>query len=208
MLLTPLWKRVRRSGIAPLSAPALSAVRLRARHLIDQLSWRHIRGRVAAARIRGRFGTWRGRRPFWAGLVTFGAGLPILYWPYANLDLGSVPLSLSTTSGAGSLLIGVLLIVLGLSLWYQPHHRTFAGIATLLLAVISLPVANFGGLLLGMLAGLVGGCLACSWSPPVVVAEPPEPACPFTVAEPPTASEPRSGPDDPSAPEVAFSTAG
>ncbi|MEU4097603.1 DUF6114 domain-containing protein [Streptomyces sp. NPDC026673] len=158
--------------------------------------------------VRGRFRIWRGRRPFWAGLVTFGAGLPILYWPYANLDLGSVPLSLSTTSGAGSLLIGVLLIVLGLSLWYQPHHRMFAGIATLLLAVISLPVANFGGLLIGMLAGLVGGSLACSWNPPAVVAEPPTPDCPFTVAEPLTADEPRSDPADLPGSEVAYSTAG
>ncbi|MGW2749291.1 DUF6114 domain-containing protein, partial [Streptomyces sp. NPDC001450] len=31
------------------------------------------------------FRAWRGERPFWAGLFTLAAGLPILYWPYVNL---------------------------------------------------------------------------------------------------------------------------
>lgn len=122
--------------------------------------------RVTAADARRRFTTWRGERPFWAGLFTFKAGLPILYWPYANLNLGGIPLTLSTTSGAGSLVIGVLLMALGLALWYRPHLRVFAGIATLLLALISFPVANFGGLFLGLISALIGGSLACAWMPP------------------------------------------
>ncbi|MEU6192561.1 DUF6114 domain-containing protein [Streptomyces sp. NPDC047061] len=119
-----------------------------------------------APEFRRGFRTWRGERPFWAGLFTFAAGLPILYWPYANLNLGGIPLALSTTSGAGSLVIGTLLLVLGLTLCCRPHLRVFAGIATLLLAVVSLPVANFGGLFLGVACGLVGGSLACAWLPP------------------------------------------
>lgn len=122
--------------------------------------------RRTAAHARRRFRTWRGERPFWAGFFTLAAGLPILYWPYANLDMGAVPLAMSTTSGAGSLVIGVLLIALGLTLWYQLHLRMFAGIATLLLALVSFPVANFGGLFLGVFSGLIGGALACSWIPP------------------------------------------
>ncbi|MFD8999868.1 DUF6114 domain-containing protein [Streptomyces sp. NPDC059582] len=125
---------------------------------------------VTVARARDRFRTWRGERPFWAGFFTFTAALPILYWPYANLDLGGVPLALSTTSGAGSLIIGALLMTLGITLWYHPHHRVFAGIVTLLLAVVSLPVANFGGLLLGLISGLIGGSLACAWMPPAAAA--------------------------------------
>ncbi|MEV5841236.1 DUF6114 domain-containing protein [Streptomyces sp. NPDC051985] len=128
---------------------------------------------VTAAEFRRRFRTWRGERPFWAGLFTFAAGLPILYWPYAHLDLGGIPLALSTTSGAGSLVIGILLPTLGVTLCCRPHLRVFAGIATLLLALISLPVANFGGLFLGVLCGLVGGALACAWLPPPPATEPP-----------------------------------
>ncbi|MEV6056875.1 DUF6114 domain-containing protein [Streptomyces sp. NPDC052107] len=121
---------------------------------------------LTAPELRRRFSTWRGERPFWAGLFTFAAGWPILYWPYAHLDLGGVPLALSTTSGAGSLVIGILLLVLGIALWYRPHLRVFAGIATLLLALISFPVANFGGLFLGAASSLIGGSLACAWMPP------------------------------------------
>ncbi|MEU0602727.1 DUF6114 domain-containing protein [Streptomyces sp. NPDC006393] len=128
------------------------------------------RPRVLAARTWRRFGTWRGERPFWAGLFTSTAGLPILYWPYADLDLGGIPLALSTTSGAGSLIIGVLLVTLGLTLWYRPHLRVFAGIATLLLTLVSFPVANLGGLFLGLISGLIGGSMACSWIPPDVAA--------------------------------------
>ncbi|MER6568972.1 DUF6114 domain-containing protein [Streptomyces sp. NPDC001093] len=127
--------------------------------------------RVTAADARRRFRTWRGERPFWAGMFTFNASLPILYLPYAHLDLGGMPLALSTTSGAGSLIIGVLLMALGLSLWYQQHLRVFAGIATLLLALASFPVANFGGFLLGLISALIGGSLACAWIPPTA-AEP------------------------------------
>ncbi|MEV6293785.1 DUF6114 domain-containing protein [Streptomyces sp. NPDC051896] len=121
---------------------------------------------LTAPELRGRFSRWRGERPFWAGLFTFAAGLPILYWPYAHLDLGGVPLALSTTSGAGSLVIGVLLLALGVALCYRPHLRVFAGIATLLLTLISFPVANFGGLFLGAASSLIGGSLACAWMPP------------------------------------------
>ncbi|MFI2757900.1 DUF6114 domain-containing protein [Streptomyces echinatus] len=135
--------------------------------MITNLFGRRPRLRVTAARTRRGFRTWRGERPFWAGLFTLMAGLPILYWPYAHIGLGGIPLAMSTTSGAGALIIGVLLITLGLTHWYQPHLRVFAGVATLLLTLVSFPVANFGGLFLGLITGLIGGSLACSWAPPV-----------------------------------------
>ncbi|MFF1832996.1 DUF6114 domain-containing protein [Streptomyces sp. NPDC058231] len=129
-----------------------------------------LRAKVADAR--SRFSEWRGERPFWAGVFTFLAGPPILYLPYVNLGFGNIPLALSTTSGAGSLVIGILLMVLGFTLWRNQHLRVFAGVATLLLALVSFPVANFGGLLLGLICALLGGSLACAWTPPDA-AEPP-----------------------------------
>jgi hypothetical protein len=122
--------------------------------------------RVAIGNARRAFRRWRGTRPFWAGAFTMSAGVPVIYVPYAQLSLGGIPLALSTTAGAGSLVIGVLLIVLGFTLWFQQQVRVFAGIAAMLLALVSLPLANFGGFLLGLLCGLVGGALACSWVPP------------------------------------------
>ncbi|MCX4734800.1 DUF6114 domain-containing protein [Streptomyces sp. NBC_01363] len=112
-----------------------------------------------------RFRTWRGNRPFWAGLFTMVGGLPIAYFPYANMHLGNVTLAMSTTAGAGSLIIGILLVTLGLTMWFHHIVRVFAGVAAILLALISLPVANIGGFLVGFLFALLGGALSVSWAP-------------------------------------------
>ncbi|WP_327369921.1 DUF6114 domain-containing protein [Streptomyces sp. NBC_01217] len=111
------------------------------------------------------FRTWRGNRPFWAGLFTMVGGLPIAYFPYANMHLGNMTLAMSTTAGAGSLIIGVLLITLGLTMWFHHIVRVFAGVAAILLALISIPVANIGGFLIGFLFSLLGGALSISWAP-------------------------------------------
>ncbi|MCN9240177.1 DUF6114 domain-containing protein [Streptomyces sp. RY43-2] len=115
--------------------------------------------------IRRKFRDWRGTRPFWAGLFVLLGGFPIMYFPYANLQFGHLTLAMSTTAGAGSLIIGVLLIVLGISLWFQRHVRTFAGVAAILLALVSIPVSNFGGFLFGFLFALIGGAMAVAWAP-------------------------------------------
>ncbi|PWI44170.1 DUF6114 domain-containing protein [Streptomyces sp. ICBB 8177] len=122
--------------------------------------------------LRDRFGsgrrsfrTWRGERPFWAGLLTLLGGLPIMYFPYANLTVGQLTVRMATTAGSGSLIIGVLLVVLGLTLWFQKSSRVFAGVAAILLALVSLVVSNFGGFLLGFILALIGGGLAVSWAP-------------------------------------------
>ncbi|MEW2293097.1 DUF6114 domain-containing protein [Streptomyces sp. NPDC006743] len=118
-------------------------------------------------RRRLQFRAWRGSRPFWAGLFVLLAGWPIMYFPYAHLRVGHLTLAMSTTAGAGSLIIGVLLVVLGISLWFQKHIRVFAGVASILLGLVSLPVSNFGGFLMGFLLALFGGAMAVSWAPGV-----------------------------------------
>ncbi|MFI6489793.1 DUF6114 domain-containing protein [Streptomyces sp. NPDC050564] len=115
--------------------------------------------------FRRNFRTWRGDRPFWAGLFVLLGGFPIAYFPYANLQIGHLTLAMATTAGAGSLIIGVLLGVLGVSLWFQKHVRTFAGVAAILLALVSIPVSNLGGFLIGFLFAMIGGAMAVSWAP-------------------------------------------
>jgi len=115
--------------------------------------------------FRRRFRDWRGSRPFWAGLFVLLSGFPIMYLPYANVQIGHLTLAMATTGGAGSLIIGVLLVVLGVSLWFQRHVRTFAGTAAILLALVSIPVSNLGGFGFGFLPALIGGALAIAWSP-------------------------------------------
>ncbi|MFE9019524.1 DUF6114 domain-containing protein [Streptomyces sp. NPDC007808] len=116
-------------------------------------------------RLRRRFRDWRGSRPFWAGLFTILGGVPIAYFPYATLKLGTMSLTMATTAGAGSLIIGVLLITLGLTMWFQQVTRVFAGVAAIILALVSLVVSNIGGFLIGFLLAMVGGALAVSWVP-------------------------------------------
>ncbi|OEU85749.1 hypothetical protein DB35_12660 [Streptomyces abyssalis] len=114
---------------------------------------------------RSSFRDWRGQRPFTGGLLTLLAGIPIMYVPYHNLTLGSLTIRMSTTAGAGSLIIGVLLVVLGLTMWFQPQSRVFAGIAAILLVLVALVVSNFGGYMIGFLLGLIGGALGVAWAP-------------------------------------------
>ncbi|MFE1870150.1 DUF6114 domain-containing protein [Streptomyces sp. NPDC059496] len=111
------------------------------------------------------FHAWSGRRPFWAGLFTLLGGFPIAYFPYADLRLGNVSLAMATTGGAGALIIGVLLITLGLALWFQEAIRVFAGVAAILLALVSIPVSNLGGFFVGFALSMVGGALALAWAP-------------------------------------------
>jgi hypothetical protein len=128
--------------------------------------------------MRQSFRGWRGERPFWGGLLTLLGGLPIGYLPYANLTLGTMTIRMATTAGAGSLIIGVLLVVLGLTMWYQKHSRVFAGVAAILLALVSLVVSNFGGFVVGFLLALIGGALGIAWAPGEPVAAEPVAAQP------------------------------
>lgn len=116
-------------------------------------------------RARLRFRDWRGSRPFWAGLFTLLGGVPIAYFPYATLKLGTMSIAMSTTAGAGSLIIGVLLFTLGLTMWFQQATRVFAGVAAIVLSLVSLVVSNIGGFIMGFLLALIGGALAASWAP-------------------------------------------
>ncbi|MFD7443208.1 DUF6114 domain-containing protein [Streptomyces sp. NPDC059909] len=136
--------------------------------------------------IKRRFRDWRGQRPFWAGLFTMLGGVPIAYFPYASLKLGHMTLNMATTAGAGSLIIGVLLVTLGLTMWFHHIVRVFAGVATILLALISLPVSNIGGFLIGFLFALIGGALSLSWAPG-------QPAEPAEATAGPTAPAPAPG---------------
>ncbi len=68
-----------------------------------------------------------------------------------------------------SLIIGVLVGALvgffGLMLWFARPLRVVLGVLILLLSLASFLTSDFGGLLVGMLMGLVGGSLALAWVP-------------------------------------------
>ncbi|MFD0273335.1 DUF6114 domain-containing protein [Kitasatospora sp. NPDC127111] len=115
--------------------------------------------------VRRVFRTFRRTRPYYGGLLAMLAGVPIMYFPYAKLSLNGMTVTMATTAGAGSLIIGILLVVLGLTAWFQPAVRVFAGVATMLLTLISIPVSNLAGFGLALLPGLIGGALMVAWAP-------------------------------------------
>ncbi len=105
--------------------------------------------------------TWRKSRPFWGGLLTMLAGFEIIALPWAPMDL-IIRVGIGALSG---FIIGGVLILAGLLLWFQPAQRTFLSIVAILLGLASFPFTNLGGFVIGMLMALIGGSLAFAWEP-------------------------------------------
>ena len=114
----------------------------------------------------GRFRNWRRTRPFWGGLLLVAAGIELLVAPAAqSLILPIDLLVFSGMAGVSGNLIGGLLIVIGVLSWLQPAQHTFFGVVGLMLALVSFVTSNFGGFVIGMLLGIVGGSLVFAWGP-------------------------------------------
>ncbi|SIO90905.1 DUF6114 domain-containing protein [Nocardiopsis sp. JB363] len=114
----------------------------------------------------GRFRTWRRTRPFWGGFLLAAAGIELLVAPAAqSLILPMDLLVFSGMAGVSGNLIGGLLIVIGVLSWLQPAQHTFFGVVGLMLALVSFVTSNFGGFVIGMLLGIVGGSLVFGWGP-------------------------------------------
>jgi hypothetical protein len=113
------------------------------------------------------FTTWRRSRPFWAGLWTIVSALwlwsvPFLFELAVNHKLN---LAVSGVAGISTMAVAPMMIVMALAIWFAPSYRVFAGVFTIICALLSMVVSNFGGFVLGMLFGVLGGGLAFSWSP-------------------------------------------
>ena len=108
---------------------------------------------------------WRRRRPFWAGVFALASGLLVLFPPYASLRFGDAMISLNTMGGVSSLVIGIVLISCGVSLWIRPEFRVPAGVVALLLSLVAIVTSNLGSFLVGTLLGIIGAALALAWTP-------------------------------------------
>lgn len=112
-----------------------------------------------------RFSRWRKQRPFGAGLLMILAGVVIMAPAYLSLSISNIQIQISTMGGVSTLVIGILLITCGLMCWFRGEGRVIAGVAAMILSVISLWQTNFGGFGVGLILGLVGGALALAWDP-------------------------------------------
>lgn len=108
-----------------------------------------------------RWQRWRRGRPFWGGLLAILAGAEICALPLAPLKI----MLQQGVAGIPSVLMGVFMIVLGLTAWFSPAQRNLAGVLTTLIATAALVLSNLGGFLIGTLLGILGGGLMFAWQP-------------------------------------------
>ncbi|MFI9161537.1 DUF6114 domain-containing protein [Kitasatospora aureofaciens] len=104
---------------------------------------------------------WRGRRPFWGGLLVTLGGAEILFTLWAPLPL---LLHISLVGLAGYLVPSVMLLC-GLLILFNPTQRLFYSVLAVLASLASWVTSNLGGFLIGMLLGVVGACLTFGWLP-------------------------------------------
>jgi Family of unknown function (DUF6114) len=113
---------------------------------------------------------WRARRrsrPFWGGLLLLAAGVELVLLPLSGVLVhGGLKLVIYIgIGGVFGVLIGALLIAAGTALLVHPVHRSFYGIAGIVLGIASFPASNLGGFFLGMLLAIAGRALGYAWSP-------------------------------------------
>jgi Family of unknown function (DUF6114) len=107
------------------------------------------------------FRRWRRERPFGAGLSILLSGLEIYWAPHSSV--GKM-LSMGLP-GISSLFIAIFLVIFGITVWFFPTYRVFSGVASILLALLSLVATNLGGFFIGFLLGMFGGAFAVAWTP-------------------------------------------
>jgi hypothetical protein len=116
---------------------------------------------------RERWRDWRRSRPFWGGLLLILAGVELFAIPLSgDLLHGAVKLVIYIgIAGVFGVLIGALLVAAGLAIWVNQAHKTFYGVAGIMLGIVSFPASNLGGLIIGMLLAIIGGSIAFAWTP-------------------------------------------
>ncbi|MFK4108462.1 DUF6114 domain-containing protein [Streptomyces sp. NPDC002176] len=110
---------------------------------------------------RAAFRDWRGRRPFWGGLLLALGGAEILLTEKASLK---VVLHIGMQGLAGYLL-PTLMVLLGLLILFNPAQRLFYSLAGVLITLGTWLTSNLGGFFIGLLLGVVGSCLTFGWLP-------------------------------------------
>lgn len=118
-------------------------------------------GKGALGRPLAWFRHFRRTRPFWGSLILIAGAYFI-----AHPMIGAM--SFLTTVGARALtplLLGGGMIAAALVALFAPKQRHFPAIVATMLSVASLPLANLGGWIIGMVLGIVGSSMIFAWTP-------------------------------------------
>lgn len=112
--------------------------------------------------LRARFTRFRRTRPFWGSLVlllgAYLVGNPIIGGGFSFIvDMGQ--------NAAIALVIALGMALAALVALFAPAQRIFPGLIAMVLSVASLPLANLGGWIVGMLFGIIGSGMVFAWAP-------------------------------------------
>lgn len=106
------------------------------------------------------FRLWRHTRPFWGSVLMLLGSLLLLSLPISLLRFAFLLDSLWA-----SVLLGALLLVMALVQLFVPSYAVLTGAIGIVLSLVSFITSSFGGLIIGMLLGIIGGALSVSWRP-------------------------------------------
>ena len=111
--------------------------------------------------LRSGLRAWRRTRPFWGGLWCILGGVIIAYGPTTAIKI----ILISGTIVWLGILVGLLVVVMGLFLWFAPHLRQLVGVMAVAFSMVSLITSDYGGFFIGLLLGTIGGALGFAWTP-------------------------------------------
>ena len=107
------------------------------------------------------FTFWRRSRPFW-GVVTLIAGAYFIVRPVVGATSMLLKLGIG---GVSSYVSGLGMVAAALTCLFVPAQRHFPAIMAILLSLASLPLADLGGWVIGMLLGIFGAGMIFAWAP-------------------------------------------
>lgn len=113
------------------------------------------------ARARAAFRAWRRSRPFWGGFWTILGGLLMALGPLTAIKV----ILVAGTTVLFGILVGVIVVAMGLFLWFTPQLRQVVGILAVLFSLVSLITSDYGGFVIGLLLGTIGGAMGFAWAP-------------------------------------------
>lgn len=107
-----------------------------------------------------KFRLWRRTRPFAGSILMLLSSFMLL-----ALGIYFLPFAFLINSVWISLFLGGLLLVMALIQIFLPSYTVITGSIGILVSLVSFFTSTFGGLIIGMLLGIIGGALSVSWRP-------------------------------------------
>ncbi|SDF58564.1 DUF6114 domain-containing protein [Halorientalis regularis] len=110
----------------------------------------------------GAFARWRSRRPFAGGTLLVLGGMIIAAIP---IRLQMIPATQGPSYSALGIVFAAMVVACGVFAIVKPQLSTLIGVTGIAMSILSL-IGAFGGLVIGMLVGIVGGSLCVAWQEP------------------------------------------